>query len=77
MIIKYNINIFILIKYFILIVIILVFSSCTINNKHNKYCCSNGCSYSVKWKKFFSYNKDILDIINNNKYIIIAKYNGV
>ncbi|MCV2518730.1 MAG: PQQ-binding-like beta-propeller repeat protein [Candidatus Lightella neohaematopini] len=77
MIIKYNVNIIILIKYFILIIIILTFSSCTINNKHNKYYYFNRCNYFVKWKKFFSYNSGILDIINNDKYIIIAKYNGL
>ncbi|MCV2524757.1 MAG: PQQ-binding-like beta-propeller repeat protein [Candidatus Lightella neohaematopini] len=57
--------------------IILIFSSCTINNKHNKYYYFDGFNYSIKWKKFISYNKDILDIISNDKYIIIAKYNGL
>ncbi|MCV2499899.1 MAG: PQQ-binding-like beta-propeller repeat protein [Candidatus Lightella neohaematopini] len=47
------------------------------NSKHNKYYYLNNCSYSIKWKKFFSYNKNILDIISNDKRIIIAKYNGV
>ncbi|MCV2508738.1 MAG: PQQ-binding-like beta-propeller repeat protein [Candidatus Lightella neohaematopini] len=54
-----------------------MFSSCTTSNKHNKYYYFNNYSYSIKWKKFYSNSKNILDIINNDKYIIIAKYNGL
>ncbi|MCV2531327.1 MAG: PQQ-binding-like beta-propeller repeat protein [Candidatus Lightella neohaematopini] len=70
--IKHNVNVFILTKYFILLVSILVFDNCTISNKSNKEYLTNSCNYFIKWKIIFSHNKKNLSVISNSKYVIIT-----
>ncbi|MCV2528992.1 MAG: PQQ-binding-like beta-propeller repeat protein [Candidatus Lightella neohaematopini] len=62
---------------FILIISILTFNSCMVTNRYNKSYLTSNYNYSIKWKIIFHHKKNFLDIINNNKYIVIAKNNGV
>ncbi|MCV2525584.1 MAG: PQQ-binding-like beta-propeller repeat protein, partial [Candidatus Lightella neohaematopini] len=62
---------------FILIISILIFNSCMISNRYNRSYLTNNHNYLIKWKIIFHHKKNFLDIINNNKYIVIVKNNGI